>query len=79
MSNAHLIMLGLVERAYRVSLFQSRDDPNRSDATVVQFAPYAEEHDDLDNYLGYAEIALFQVYKHHDAEGRMVAAWSSKG
>jgi hypothetical protein len=27
----------------------------------MQFAEYAIEHDDLANYLGFAEVALFNV------------------
>lgn len=33
------------------------------------FAPYAEANNDLESYLGFAEIALYHVCEHHEGEG----------
>lgn len=40
----------------------------------LQFADWAEQHDDLANYLGYAEIAIFGIWKHHQSEGSSSSA-----
>ncbi|KAK8869579.1 hypothetical protein IAR55_000146 [Kwoniella newhampshirensis] len=43
------------------------------------YADWAVENKDLINYLGYADISFFQVYKHHSTEEEYVfPTWSEK-
>jgi hypothetical protein len=62
MSHVHLFLLGQLERSYAVSTrfglavaFSGRQTDS------CQFAQWAVDNDDVANYLGYVEVALFNV------------------
>jgi hypothetical protein len=44
----------------------------RRDDSDAQFAEYAVEQNDLDNYLGFADTALGHLHFHHHFEGTSV-------
>ena len=74
MPNIHLTILELLQRVYAVSRFTNLEKFAFCIDNRVQFAEWAVEKDDMANYLGFSEIALFQVYQHHQAEGVYIRA-----
>lgn len=60
MSHVHLFLLGQLERSYAVRTSPTVLSSARQ-TDLCQFAQWAVDSDDVANYLGYVEVALFNV------------------
>jgi hypothetical protein len=69
MANVHAFMMAMFERMYAVSAPSPPQQTGAATMLMRQFADYAVEHNDLDNYLGFADVALGHLHFHHHFEG----------
>lgn len=80
MPSAHVIFMNMLRSVYCVRTIQHAvESGGGGELMGEQFAEYAAEHNDVANYLGWVEVAMFQIHSHHHAEGECRATKGRHG